>query len=77
MCVPLRVCLSVSILVSVLFVFYNPSKVRTALLTLGAHAQEGYGTCLVCVGGCRCVSYSSSAHSTRLDTQNEVRRGLS
>ena len=26
------------------------------LLTLGAHAQKGYGTCLVCVCLCVCVS---------------------
>ena len=38
-------------------------------LTLGAHAQEGYGTCPVCV--------CSSANNARFYAQNEVRRGLS
>ena len=48
-------------------------------LTLGAHAQEGYGTCLVWVGGWVCVyvCYSPSAHSARLDAQSKVRTGFS
>ena len=27
-----------------------------SFLTLGAHAQEGYGSCPVCVSVCVCVS---------------------
>ena len=34
------------------------------LLTLGAHAQEGYGTCLVCV----CVSVCTPAPTTLVST---------
>ena len=45
------------------------------LLTLGAHAQEGYSTCLVCV--CVCVCVYSSANNACFYAQNEVRRGLS
>ena len=29
---------------------------RSVLLTLGAHAPEGYGSCPVCVSVCVCVS---------------------
>ena len=39
-------------------------------LTLGTHAQEGYGTCLVCV--CLSVCVYSSANIARFYTQNEV-----
>ena len=48
-------------------------NVDVVLLTLGAHAQEGYGTCLVCVSVC----VHSSANNARFYAQNEVRRGLS
>ena len=47
------------------------------LLTLGAHAQEGYGTCLVCLSLCVSVCYHSRGNIRRFYTENEVRRGLS
>ena len=52
------------------------------ILTLGAHAQEGYSTCLVCVwggggGGVVSVCYHSSTNIAGLYTQNKVRSGLS
>ena len=37
-------------------------------LTLGAHAQEGYGTCLVCVCVCVCVSVCTPAPTTLVST---------
>ena len=43
-----------------------------ALLTLGAHAQEGYGTCLVyvsvCVCVCVCVSVTILASTSFVST---------
>ena len=60
--------------------YYSPMYARIlegsaplCVVTLGAHAQEGYGTCLVCVSVC----YSSSANIARFYAQNKVRRGLS
>ena len=37
-------------------------------LTLGAHAQEGYGTCLVCAYVCVCVSVCTPAPTTLVST---------
>ena len=34
------------------FVEVGPRRVYKNLLTLGVHAQEGYGTCLVCLSVC-------------------------
>ena len=39
------------------------------LLTLSAHAQEGYGTCLVCV----CVCNNSSVNIVRFYVPSKVR----
>ena len=52
---------------------------KTILITLGAHAQEGYCSCLVCVCVCVCVSvcYNSSGNTARFYAQNDVCRGLS
>ena len=48
-------------------------------LTLGAHAQEGYGSCLVCLCTCVCVSvcYHSIGKIRRFYAEKEVRTGLS
>ena len=46
-------------------------------LTVGTHAQEGYGTCLVCVSVCVSVCYHSSGNIGRSYAENVVRRGLS
>ena len=55
----------------------SPLIKSRSLLTLGAHAQEGYGTCLVCVCVCVSVCYHSSGNIGRFYAENEVRRGLS
>ena len=47
-------------------------QVIVLLLTLGAHAQEGYGTCLVCLSAC----YHSSGDLVRFNAQSKVRGGL-
>ena len=44
--------------------FYNnyiTFHTNTLLLTLGAHAPEGYGSCPVCVSVCVCVCVCLSA----------------
>ena len=41
-------------------------------LTLGGHAQESYGICLVRVSVC----YHSSSNSVRFHAGNKVRMGL-
>ena len=48
------------------------------LLTLGAHAQEGYCSCLVCTCVCVCLSvcYNSSGNTARFYAQRKVHRGL-
>ena len=46
-------------------------------LTLGAHAQEGYGSCLVCLCVCVSVSYHSIGNIRRFYAEKEVRTGLS
>ena len=39
-----------------------------SLLTLGAHAQEGYGSCPVCVSVCVCVCVCVSVRNLNLGT---------
>ena len=50
------------------------------LLTLGVHAQEDYGTCLVCLSVCLfvCVSvcYHSSGDLIHFNAQSKVHGGL-
>ena len=46
------------------------------LLTLGAHAQEGYGTCLVCLSVCLSVCYHSSGDLVRFNARSKVRGGF-
>ena len=57
------------------------AKHSPSISTLGAHAQKGYGTCLVCVSVylsvCLSVCYHSSANIALFYAQNKVRRGLS
>ena len=45
-------------------------RVSYALLTLGAHAQKGYGTCLVCVSVCVsvCLSVTTPAPTSLVST---------
>ena len=47
----------------------------TVFLTLGAHAQEGYCSCLVCVSVCLSVCYHSSGDIVRFYPQNQVLGG--
>ena len=44
------------------------------LLTLGAHAPEGYGSCPVCVSVCVCVCVCVSVRNLNLGTR--ANRGL-
>ena len=48
-------------------------EVAVDIYTFGAHAQEGYGTCLVCVSVC----YHSIGNICHFYAETEVRRGLS
>ena len=46
-------------------------------LTLGAHAQEGYGSCLVCLSVCVSVCYHSIGNIRHFYAEKEVCTGLS
>ena len=46
------------------------------LLTLGAHAQEGYGTCPVCLFVCLCVCYHLIADMVRFYCLPKARAAL-
>ena len=45
-------------------------------LTLGVHAQEGYGTCFVCLSVRLSVGYHSSGDFVHFNARNKVRGGL-
>ena len=51
----------------------SPHTISLPLLTLGAHAQEGYGSVSVCVSVC----YHSIGNIRHFYAEKEVRTGLS
>ena len=48
--------------------YRNVHLLVLTLLTLGAHAQEGYGTCLVCVCMSVCLSVTTLAATAVVST---------
>ena len=57
-----------------IFTFYM--YMHALLLTLGAHAQEGYGACVVCLSVCLSVCYHLVVNIIRFYGLSKVRTGL-